>query len=455
MHKAVKITIGVVLAVAAAAGGGYYYWQSTRTAPLSETYRLHTVTRGEISESVTAEGTVEPENTVTLYLDAAQTVSVVRMKDGDAVKAGDILVEYDIADTRRELTRLYQEAEINLANAKLVLESIITPAAGNELLQYKSEVTTAEKNVFDAENDLQSVESKIAQQKLRVDDAQRVRDENAKLLESGLLSQSAYDTSETAYRTAAEAYNDLLLQKTARENTLAARGTQLSDAKTRLANAQNKLSETGTTLRHAQQENAVKLAELALEEIEDEIAKLTETTKSTVTGGVLSVSAVEGATLPKGGVVAKLADLSAIIVRADVTEYDAPMLAVGQQVIIRSGALPGAAYTGVVSKIAVSAVKKEKSSGSEVVVPVEITVQNADEMLKTGYSVDAEVFLSRKDNVLSVPTQALRYDNDSAYVYLLQNETAVKTPVTLGLRGDRAAEVLSGLSENDVVLLDY
>ena len=455
MHKAVKITIGAIIAAAAAAGGGYYYWQSTRTAPLSETYRLHTVTRGDISETITAEGTAEPENTVTLYLDAAQTVSVVRVKPGDAVKTGDVLVEYDTADTKRELNRLREEAEINLANAKLVLESIITPAEGNELLQYKSEVTTAEKNVFDAENDLQSVESKLTQQKLRADDALRVRDENAKLLANGLLTQSAYDTSETAYRTAAEAYNDLLLQKTARANTLAARQTQLTDAKTRLSNAQNKLSETGTALRYAQQENAVRLAELALEEIEDELAKLTDTTKSTVTGGVLSVSAAAGATLPKGGTVVKLADLTSIVVRADVTEYDAPMLAVGQQVVIRSGTLPGAAYAGVISKIAVSAVEKEKSSGSEVVVPVEITVLNADEQLKTGYSVDAEVFLSRKEDVLSVPTQALRYDNDSAFVYLLQNETAVKTPVTLGLRGDRAAEVLSGLTENDVVLLDY
>ena len=455
MHKAVKITIGAVLAVAAIAGGGYYYWQSTQPTPLSETYRLHTVTRGDISESVTTEGTIEPENTVTLYLDAAQTTATVHVKPGDAVAVGDVLVEYDVADTLRELARMKQEAEINLNNASLVLESIITPAEGNELLQYKSEVTTAEKNVFDAENDLQSVESKLVQQQLRVDDALRVRDENASLLASGLLSQSAFDTSETAYRTAAEAYNDLLLQKTARENTLASRKTQLTDAGKRLANAQNKLSETGTALRYAQQENAVKLAELALEEIEDEIAKLTEATQSPVTGAVLSVYAVAGATLAKGSAVVKLADLSAIVVRADVSEYDAPMLAVGQPVVIRTSTLPGAVYTGVISKIAVNAVEKEKSSGSEVVVPVEIMVQNADAMLKMGYSVDAEVFLSKKDDVLSVPTQALRYENDEAFVYVLQNETAIKTPVSLGLRGDRAAEVLSGLSENDVVLLDY
>jgi len=423
--------------------------------PLAEAYRLHTVAYGEVSEKVVAEGTVEPKNTVTLYLDAAQTVKEVNIKPGDAVKAGDVLVAYDIEDTVRELSRKREEAVLNHKNAQLVLQGIASPLEGNELLQYQSEVTSAEKNVFDAETDIKSIEVKLTQQQIRVDDALRVRNETERLLESGLATQSAFDSAETAYRNALETQNDLLLQKASREKTLESRETQLADAQSRLANAQNRFFETSTALRYAQQQNAVQLAQLAIDELDDTLAKLTETTVSPITGGVQSVSAVEGATLPKSGIVAMLQDLSEIVVRADVTEFDAPMLSIGQNVSIAPGGLPDAVYTGVVTKIAAAAIEKEKSSGDEVVVPVEIKVQNADERLKAGYSADIEVFLSQTSNVLFVPTQALRYEDDAVYVFVLRDDAAVKTPVTLGLRGDRAAEVSFGLQEGDVVLVDY
>ena len=455
MHKGIKIAIGAIAALALAAGGGYYIWQATRPVPLQEEYQLYTVTRGAVSKTLAAEGTVEPENTVTIYLAAAQTVRTVHVKPGDAVQADDVLVDYDIDDITRELNRKHSEAELNLRNAELILQGIATPAEGNELLQYQSEVTSAKKTITDAQTDLQSIDSKLVQQQRRVDDALRMRNESEALLVAGLTTQSAYDNAETAYQNALEVLNDLNLQKNAREGTLTTRQTQLSDAERRLSNAQNKLKEHSTALRYAQQQNAVELAKLAIAEIADSLAKLTAQTTSPVSGSVLAVNAVEGATLPKYGMVVQLADLSNIIICAEITEYDAPQLALGQNVSIRTSGLPDDVYTGVISKIATSAVKKEKSTDDEVVVPIEITVMDADDRLKTGYSVDIEVFLAKHEDVIFVPMQALRLENEDTFVYTLQNDQAVKTPVTPGLHGDKALEIVSGLTEGDIVLLDF
>ena len=455
MKKAMKIAIWGIAIAAALGGGGYYWWSANKPAPLEATYQLHTVARDEVSEKVTASGTVEPLRTVTLYLDAAQTVRTVHIKPGDAVAEHDVLVDYDIEGAVREWDRRREEAVLNHQNAELILQGIASPAEGNELLQYQSEVTAAQKNIFDAETDLQSLAVRLEQQRIRVGEALRVHEENGQLLANGLLTQSAFDSAEAAYKSAEQTYSELLIQQTAREKALESRGTQLADAQARLANAQNKMKDTATALRYAQQQNAVRLAALAIEEIDDALAKFTEQTRCPVAGGVLSVNAVEGAVLPKGALVVKIADLSDIVVRAEVSEYDAPLLVVGQSVEIFMGGLPDAVYTGYVSKIAANAVDKEKSSGNEVVVPIEIAVANADGQLKTGYSVDVDVFLSWHEDVICVPAQALRYNGAEAFVYVLQDGKAVQTAVALGLRGDRMVEVSDGLRAGDVLLLDY
>ena len=66
--------------------------------------------------------------------------------------------------------------------------------------------------------------------------------------------------------------------------------------------------------------------------------------------------------------------------------------------------------------------------------------------------MNANIEVTRKDNVLLVPNRAIRADNSKRLVTVLQAGTPKEVPVTLGLSNDQEAEVLSGLAEGDQVV---
>lgn len=60
----------------------------------------------------------------------------------------------------------------------------------------------------------------------------------------------------------------------------------------------------------------------------------------------------------------------------------------------------------------------------------------------------------KKEQVLSVPAEAIHKDDTGSYVYVLKAEENVYTPVSTGMSDGVYTEILSGISEGDVVLLD-
>lgn len=80
---------------------------------------------------------------------------------------------------------------------------------------------------------------------------------------------------------------------------------------------------------------------------------------------------------------------------------------------------------------------------------------NFEEIPKTpllvGYSADVEVIIQRRENVLRVPTQAVR-QNDKVLVVDGDNRLEERT-VETGLANWAFTEVASGLKEGDLILL--
>lgn len=448
--KKILIVLAVVVLGAA---GGWIYWRTThQEVPLSEQYPTEPAVMANVTQTVLTTGYVGARETVPLHATRTQTAGRLRVKEGDLIKTGDPLIDWDIEQDRIELERKIAQAQLNLDNARLGLSLIGQPAQGNERAQYESDVTAAEKNLFDAENDIRSTQIRITQQQRKLDDAKKTLDRNTDLLAAGALTQAEFDYAETTYNNAAEGLDDLNLQLSIKERTQALRQTQLADAKQRLQNALNKLSEEANSLKYSQQENIIRLNELELAQLQDDLNKLVAETVSPVTGYVEKVYLQEGATASKGTLLMELADMSLMVARADVTEYDAPLLSVGQSCTVTTSGLPGVEYTGHITKIAAAAVEKEKSSGTEQVVPVEVTLTDANDLLKTGYSVDMEVYTALREDVLSVPVQALMRDGDRAYVFVLQNEVLEQREVEIGLTGEKRIEIISGLSLNEPVV---
>ena len=73
--------------------------------------------------------------------------------------------------------------------------------------------------------------------------------------------------------------------------------------------------------------------------------------------------------------------------------------------------------------------------------------------LGDGYRVHARVVVWEKEDAIRVPLSALFRDGDRWAVFVLEADRAKKRPVEIGHRGDRDAEVLSGLAEGDRVVV--
>ncbi len=70
-----------------------------------------------------------------------------------------------------------------------------------------------------------------------------------------------------------------------------------------------------------------------------------------------------------------------------------------------------------------------------------------------GYGV-VTLFTDKKENVLSVPKSALRKDENGYFVYVMKNGDSVYTSVKIGMTDGAYTEILSGLAEGDVVMVD-
>jgi HlyD family secretion protein len=169
-------------------------------------------------------------------------------------------------------------------------------------------------------------------------------------------------------------------------------------------------------------------------------------------------------TFGEGTVVMKIADLNKMIVKSNINEVDIAKFRLGQDATIRLDALPYEEFTGKIVKIAPMAISENNAK----VFPVEISINATGDKVKPGMTANLSIIGESKLNVLVIPIRAVFSDDQnqdivyimpkkSAVADSLKTETpaseAVATPVRLGSNDLQQVEVISGLSEGDVISL--
>ena len=144
-----------------------------------------------------------------------------------------------------------------------------------------------------------------------------------------------------------------------------------------------------------------------------------------------------------------LIDDSCLYVTAPMDEVDAPKLKTGQFARITLDALPGQIFDGKVRRIAPYVTEVEKQART---VDVEVDFKEIPKhTLLVGYSADVEVVIKRRDDVLRVPTQAIRQNGKVLAVD--EEDRLVERSPEMGLANWAFTEVISGLKEGERVLL--
>ncbi|MCP2138311.1 RND family efflux transporter MFP subunit [Rhizobium sp. SLBN-94] len=164
--------------------------------------------------------------------------------------------------------------------------------------------------------------------------------------------------------------------------------------------------------------------------------------------GVISVRPAEqGQTVPVNSELLTVVDLSRMEVDAGVPTSRIPRVQVGQPVELSVEGFPERTFQGEVTHIAPTAVASSRA------VRVFLAIQNGDGLLKGGMFTTGILKVDDQENVIALPTPAIRHDGSGAFVLKIVDGHLRRQEVKLGTTwSDQDLVGVKGLTEGDVVV---
>jgi len=151
-----------------------------------------------------------------------------------------------------------------------------------------------------------------------------------------------------------------------------------------------------------------------------------------------------------GTVLMTIANMDSLLFKGTVDEIDVGKLRTGMPVSIKVGALQDRKITGRLRKISLKARQENNSR----MFPVEIDIEDSGtDVLRAGYSANAEIIINQAKDVLTVPERVVFFSGDSTYVEVpAGNGSRKKVNIKTGLSDAIRIEVTEGLKEGQKVL---
>jgi len=374
-----------------AVGAAFFIWGPRLIQPsVARTrIRIARVDSGPMEAQITASGTVVPELEQVISSPVNARVLKILKRPGAILSKGEPILELDLNESRLAIEKLNQQVELKQnqqAKARLDLE--------NTLISLRSQ------------SDIKSLEHKAAK-------AATAR--NRTLRQEGLLSEERLREIE------------LIEEKAAYELK------QLEESK------RNAQAATNTSLEGL----ALEMKTLEQERVEAQRQLELATTKSDRNGVLTWVVNEEGATVQKGAVLARIADLRSFRVEATVSDVHANRLSAGQpvKVKINEDYLEGA----------VARINPTVTNG--VITLVVGLDDKSNERLRSNLRVDVLVATERRDKALRIKKGPFASGDGLRDVFVVRGDAAVKTPVRFGIASFEHYEVVQGLIEGDEVII--
>ncbi len=165
-------------------------------------------------------------------------------------------------------------------------------------------------------------------------------------------------------------------------------------------------------------------------------------------GYILHKNVVAGARIKAGSDLYRIGNLKKIWVNAEVYEFDAPWIRVGQKTTMELSFQRGRSFQGAVNYIYPTLNKKSRT------LKVRLEFANPGLGLKPGMFTTVRIEAQRKDNVLAIPTEAILHSGERQLVFVSKQIGRYEPrEIVTGLTGDeQTSEVLSGLQEGEIVV---
>ncbi|MFW2504172.1 efflux RND transporter periplasmic adaptor subunit [Clostridium diolis] len=338
-------------------------------------------------------GTLQPIDETTVSFEVSGTVNSVNVQEGSNVSINDILASIDSKNYELQVA----QAQSGVDNAAATVSKTEKGARAQEIEQSKLRVDEAEKSYNQAVTDY---------------------NRNKALFEAGAISQSDYEKYQNAMTTA---QNNM--ENTKQEYSLTAEGATDEEKKQAVA--------------------AYDQAKLVKEQADLSLSKTC--LRSPMNGIIISKYISQGQLVSQGTQACKVGNIDKLKVTLPVPDYEISSWKVGDKITAK---LYDDSMEGTVTNIFAAT---NESTGS---INVEVTIDNPDHKWRAGQVVTCKHEAESGTSIFVPKGSVISNGNASPYVFLLQDDKAVKTDVEIGTLKNNKLEIKSGIKEDEKIVTE-
>ena len=155
------------------------------------------------------------------------------------------------------------------------------------------------------------------------------------------------------------------------------------------------------------------------------------------------------ATVGGGTVLMRVANLSRMVVKAQINEVSIARVKVGQQVDIHLDALLQEQFQGTVTNISTQGVKKDNI----VTYDVTILIKDPSPQLRPMLTANIDIITETLENVVTIPLETLQAKEGDDIVEVMANGTPTTRKVRVAFRTETKAVIAEGLAEGDEIVI--
>jgi RND family efflux transporter MFP subunit len=146
-------------------------------------------------------------------------------------------------------------------------------------------------------------------------------------------------------------------------------------------------------------------------------------------------------------------DPNSIYFKSEIDEEDVSRIYLGQKTQITIDTFPDNTFESEISYISFSPVVGQASTVYEV--RFKLDIDNQDLKYRLGMNGDAAILISQAPKAIVLPIEAVNQDSDGKYyVYTLNSQDQVEIKnITTGIETDNNIQIISGISENEKILI--
>jgi HlyD family secretion protein len=394
---------------------------ATATAPPAVTVSTTRVKTQQVDDSVSVTGSVSAWDPLSVGAEAGgMRITGVSVEEGDRVHKGQILATLNSSVLRSQLA----QAKARLASAQATVKKSIQPNRPEEINALK---------------DL------LAQNASEISQEEALRKEARITLENNQLNARRWtDLAGSGVVSNVDAETKKVAAETARE--------ELSSAEAKLSALKAISEQTREKLKLAQsggRSEDVDIAKATVEETRGRIEELQHQIEQTFIrspdDGVISRrDAHIGSITSVGTPLFSIIRLNRLELQAQVADIDLSKFKVGQRVKISINEDDDGTIAGRITLVSPVVDQASRLGIVRITLP-------ADAGLKPGMFVRGQVDMGHRSS-LTVPSKAVITRNGESFVFKLDGTRAVATPVKIGVRTDKFAEVISGVKSGETIV---